>query len=101
MVEDILTYDDLEVDVGRQIVRRGGKGIYFTRKEFSLLEYLIRNKEQVVSRASMVEHVWDMKADIFSNTIESHILSLRKKLSQFGGTKLIHTVPGRGYKLGA
>lgn len=96
---DILTIDDLELDVKNQSVKREGEGIYLTRKEFMLLEYLLRNQGTVLSRSMIMEHVWDMDSDPFSNTIESHILSLRKKLQANGRPKLIYTVPGRGYKI--
>ncbi len=96
---DILTIDDLELDIKNQSVKRDGDGIYLTRKEFMLLEYLMRNQGTVLSRSMIMEHVWDMDSDPFSNTIESHILSLRKKLQNNGRPKLIYTVPGRGYKI--
>ncbi len=90
---------DLTLDVGRQEVKRGKKEIYLTRKEFTFLEYLLMNQGQVLSRARIFEHVWDMNADPFSNTIESHILTLRRKIEQKGKKKFIHTIPGRGYKI--
>ncbi len=64
-----------------------------------LLEYLMQNEGAVLSRGMILEHVWDMSIDIFSNTIESHILSLRKKIGDTGKDRLIKTVPGRGYKI--
>jgi DNA-binding response OmpR family regulator len=99
MREDTLTIDDLTLDTKRQLMRRDGKGIYLTRKEFMLLEYLLRNQGNVLTRGMIMEHVWDMTNDPFSNTIESHILSLRKKVDTIPERKLIHTVPGRGYKI--
>lgn len=96
---DVLCIDDLSLDTKRQAVRRGEKGIYLTRKEFTLLEYLMRNQGTVLSRGMIMEHVWDMSSDPFSNTIESHILSLRKKVDNVPERKLIYTVPGRGYKI--
>lgn len=99
MVEDILTIDDLTLDTKRHILSRGKKQIYLTKKEFMLLEYFMRNSGQVLSRGMIMEHVWDINADIFSNTIETHILSLRKKIDYARRQKLIHTVPGRGYRL--
>lgn len=96
---DIISVDDLSLDTKRQTVRRGEKGIYLTRKEFTLLEYLMRNNGMVLSRGMIMEHVWDMSSDPFSNTIESHILSLRKKVDNIPDRKLIYTVPGRGYKI--
>lgn len=98
---DILAIDDLELDTKGGTVRRNEREIYLTRKEFMLLQYLMRNAGVVVSRGMILEHVWDMSVDIFSNTIESHILSLRKKLDDRGDARLIRTVPGRGYKISA
>ncbi len=91
--------DDLILDVSTQKVSRGKKSIYLTKKEFALLEYLMRNKGAVVSRGAITEHVWDMNIDPVSNTIEMHILNLRKKLNLPRKKKLIHSIPGRGYKL--
>jgi len=71
--------------------------VYLTRKEFMLLEYLLRNKGSVLSRGMIMEHIWDMSSDPFSNTIEAHILSIRKKLGDTVERRLIKTIPGRGY----
>lgn len=92
-------FDDLELDTRKQSVRRGNDDIYLTRKEFMLLEYLLRHPGQVISRAELLEHIWDSSVDIFSNTIESHVVSLRKKIEKPRRKKLIHTVSGRGYKI--
>jgi two-component system, OmpR family, response regulator len=94
-----LSIDTLEMNTKRQSVKRGGIGIYLTRKEFMLLEYLLRNQGNVMSRGLIMEHVWDMTSDPFSNTIESHILSLRRKIDLPGEIKLLFTVSGRGYKI--
>lgn len=96
---DILVFDTLVLDTKLQSVRRGDVKIYLTRKEFTLLEYFMRNPGTVLSRAKIMEHVWDMESDPFSNTIESHIRGLRKKLHVPDELALIFTVPGRGYKL--
>lgn len=65
-----------------------------------LLEFFLRNKGKVISRTILMENIWDLNADPFSNTIESHILKLRKKLNPSGNKReLIHTIKGRGYKL--
>jgi len=95
---DVITFGDLSLDVRGQKVKRGKDDIYLTRKEFMLLEYLLRNQGNVVSRAMLIDHVWDSSLDPFSNTIESHILSLRKKIEK-KRKKVIQTVPGRGYKI--
>lgn len=98
---EIMTVADLTLDSKACTVKRGKKDLYLTRKEFMLLQYLMRNEGTVLSRGMILEHVWDMSADIFSNTIESHILSLRKKLGENDKNRLIHTIPGRGYKFEA
>lgn len=95
--DDIIKVDGLIIDLKKHIVTRSGKEIYFTRKEFMLLEYLMRNEGVILSRAMIMEHVWDMHVDPFSTTIESHIASLRRKIDIKGVKKLIHTVPGMGY----
>lgn len=95
----ILKFDDLVLDVNTQKVVRGEKSIYLTRKEFSLLEYLLRNSGNVISRRTIMEHVWDINLDPFSNTIETHVLNLRKKIDRQSTQKLIHSIPGRGYKI--
>ena len=99
LTHDVFTFDTLMLDVHRHIVQRNGKIIRMTRKEFMLLEFLMRNKGFVMSRGAILEHVWDINADPFSNTIESHILSVRKKIHSEGEKKLIHTISGRGYVL--
>jgi len=90
---------DLTIDLNRQRVSRGEHPIYLTKKEFALLEYLARNPGDIVSRGSITEHVWDSDIDPFSNTIETHILNLRKKIDSGRRKKLIHSIPGRGYKV--
>jgi DNA-binding response OmpR family regulator len=80
-------------------VSRDAEQIALTRKEFALLRYLMRNEGIVLSRGMLLEHVWDMDTDPFSNTVEAHIASLRKKLEREGTPKLIHTVQGRGYRI--
>lgn len=97
----LLQVDTLELDSAKHIVTRDGKRIHLTPKEFSLLEYLMRNPSAVLSRGMILEHVWDMNADPFSNTIEAHILSLRRKIDSKSGRKLIHTVHGLGYRIEA
>ena len=97
--EDILTIDDLVLDTKRHTVHRNAHVITLTLKEFSLLEYLMRNAGIVMTRGMLMEHVWNMDVDPFSNTIDSHIASLRRKIEPAGTHKLIVTIPGRGYKI--
>lgn len=96
---EILEIDDLVMDTKRHLTKRGNRDIYLTKKEFMLLQLLMRKKGSVVTRGSIMEHVWDMNIDPFSNTIESHILNIRKKISLKGKQDLIHTLPGIGYKV--
>ncbi|MFA5935932.1 MAG: response regulator transcription factor [Patescibacteria group bacterium] len=93
------TVDDLVFDTRSHAVTKGGTPVRLTRKEMMLLEYLLRNRGIVVTRGMLIEHIWDMHLDPLSNTIDTHILTLRKKLSIGSRAKLIHTIPGRGYKL--
>ena len=94
-----LKIDDLFVNVDRHLVKRGKLDIHLTRKELGLLEYLLKNRGRILSRGLLLENVWDADADPFSNTIETHILNLRRKIDLPGKKKLFHTVPGRGYKI--
>lgn len=89
----------LIIDTSKQIVRRGKKEIYFTRKEFMLLELLARNRNKIVSRGMILEHVWGLTANPFTNTIETHIGNIRRKLKMNKKERIIITVPGRGYKI--
>jgi len=94
----VMNVGSITIDAAKQRVLKGNKEIYLTRKEYSLLEYLARNEGHVVSRGTIMEHVWNMESDPFSNTIEAHIFNLRKKIRR-GKNDLIRTVPGRGYML--
>lgn len=97
MQNPLIHVDDIELDTEKQIVRRGGQMLNLTRKEFNLLEYLMRHAGTVVSRAMIMEHVWSVESDPFSNTVEVHIRNLRKKLNNGNKSDLINNVPGRGY----
>lgn len=97
---DVLRVGDISLDVKKFSVKRGTKDIPLTRKEFMLLQYLMQHEGVVLSRAMILEHVWDMSIDIFSKTIESHILALRKKIGDTGKSRLIKTISGRGYRIG-
>ena len=95
----VLQLADLELDTVRHKAKRGERDIYLTRKEFSLLEFLLKHKTEVVTRGMIMEHVWHADTDPFSNTVEAHILNIRKKIDHGSTRKLIHTVVGRGYKI--
>jgi two-component system copper resistance phosphate regulon response regulator CusR len=87
----------LELDFAAHRVTRDGVPLHFTPREFSLLEYLIRNRGTVLTRAMIAEHVWDQHFDSFGNTIDVYIRYLRDKLEAHGTPRLIHTVRGVGY----
>jgi DNA-binding response OmpR family regulator len=90
---------NLVVDPVRHVVLRGGVEVHMTVKEFMLLEYLACNTDRVISRGMILEHVWDIGADPFSNTVEVHIANIRKKLGDSRKGGLIQTIPGVGYRL--
>lgn len=90
--------DDMTIDSDKQEVTKDGKPMYLTRKEFLLLECLAKEKGRVLSRGAIMENVWNMNVDPFSNTLETHILNLRRKLGK-KGKNLIKTVTGRGYRI--
>ncbi|GGG27612.1 response regulator transcription factor [Pontibacter amylolyticus] len=94
-----LTIADLEVDLDTKVVTRGGKEINLTAKEFSLLEYFIRNKGKVLSRLDLLENVWELNFDLSSNVVDVYVNYLRNKIDRDFDNKLIHTVIGMGYVL--
>jgi DNA-binding response OmpR family regulator len=96
-----LTVDDLELDPTTAMARRKDKSIPLTAREFALLEYLMRNSGQVVSKDRLIQHVWDDDADILPNTVEVYMGYLRRKIDKPFKTQLIHTIRGFGYKIGA
>jgi DNA-binding response OmpR family regulator len=93
----ILVIEDLELDLDRKVARRGGQIIDLTAKEYSLLEYLIRNKNRVISRTEILEKVWSAGFDSTTNVIDVYINFLRKKIDKGFDKKLIHTMVGMGY----
>jgi DNA-binding response OmpR family regulator len=96
----VLDADDLSLDTAKRSVKRRGREIRLTSKEFGLLEYLLRNKNRTLSKNTIMQHVWDYDADILPNTIEVYIKYLRAKIDKpFGGKGLIKTVRGFGYKI--
>ncbi len=99
--DTVLSYEDLRLDPARFEVSRNGQLIHVSSKEFSLLEYLLRNPERILTKDMIISHVWDYDADILPNTVEVYIGYLRAKIDKpFRGPDLIHTVRGFGYKLG-
>ncbi|HPF52259.1 MAG TPA: response regulator transcription factor [Draconibacterium sp.] len=90
---------DLELNIDKKTAKRGNTNIELTAKEFSLLEFLMKNKGRVVSRAEIAEKVWDITFDTGTNVVDVYINILRKKLDKNFDTKLIHTRIGLGYTL--
>lgn len=91
--------EDLVIDFSTHKVTRKGIEIILTVKEYSLLEYLMRNAGEIVTRTMISEHVWDINFDTFTNVIDVYINYLRNKIDTGHKKKLIHTVRGRGYVL--
>ncbi len=100
LIDNILKIDDLVLNTSDYSVLRNNKEIYLTKKEFSLLKYLMENKGRVLSKTTIMEHIWDMNADVFSNTVETHILKIRKKIDKGKKESIIKTITGRGYRIG-
>jgi len=96
-VETRLKVGDLELDVIRRKVTRGGKPVDLKPKEFALLEYLMRNSDRPVTKSLIIEHVWDIHFDSISSVVEVHINSLRNKIDRGADLALIRTVRGVGY----
>jgi two-component system copper resistance phosphate regulon response regulator CusR len=92
-----LRIGDLEMDLSRKTVRRAGRDISLTAREFTLLEYLVENQGRVVSRVDILEQVWEIDFDPGSNVIDVYINYLRKKIDKGFDHPLIHTVVGMGY----
>lgn len=91
---------DLEIDLLGRIVRRGGQRIELTSREFRILEYLARSAGRVVTRSMLLEHVWDYHFDPQTNVVDQHVSRLRQKIER-GGSPLIETVRGAGYRMRA
>jgi DNA-binding response OmpR family regulator len=98
----LLTISDLSLNTKTFEVKRSGQTLRLSSKEFSLLEYLLRNANQVVGKEQIINHVWDYDADILPNTVEVYIRNLRNKIDLPFKDKpaLIHTVRGFGYRIG-
>ncbi len=95
----ILIADDLVLDPATRLAKRGPRELKLTAREFSLLEYLMRNKNRVLTRAQIADHVWSGSFEGSSNIVDVYINYLRAKIDQGAARKLIHTVWGVGYLL--
>lgn len=100
-IKHVIKIEDLTVDLTNRDVRRAGKPIKLSSKEYAVLEYLVRNSGKVLSKNNIMTHVWDFDADILPNNVEVFVAYLRNKIDKpFKGPKLIHTVRGFGYRVG-
>ena len=99
--ETILRVGDLEIDLLMRVVRRRGREIELLPREFQLLEYLVRNVGEVVSRAMLLQHVWDLHFDPMTNVIDVYVGRVRRKIDSGEAYPLIHTVRGIGFCLRA
>lgn len=97
--ESVITVGDLRLDRVERRVERGGRRIELTTKEFALLEYLMRNVGRRLTRAMIIEHVWNLTFDSTTNVVDVYINYLRRKVDDGFGLPLIHTVRGVGYQL--
>lgn len=95
----VLTVADVELDDTRHRVRRAGRDLELTAKEFALLRYFMAHVDEVLSQEHLLEHVWDEHADPFTNTVRVTVGTLRRKLSDDGESQLIETVIGSGYRM--
>ena len=93
----VLTLADLELNLQTRVVKRGGKEIQLTAREYALLEYLLRNKERVLTRQEIVRQVWGLDFDTGTNMVEVYVNYLRRKIDRDFPEKLIHTQFGLGY----
>jgi two-component system, OmpR family, response regulator len=99
--DTVLRVGDLELDLLTRSVRRAGREIELLPREFQLLEYLMRNVGQVVSRGMLLQHVWDLHFDPMTNVIDVYVGRLRRKVDSAGSYPLLHTVRGVGFCLRA
>jgi two-component system, OmpR family, copper resistance phosphate regulon response regulator CusR len=97
--ESVLTVDDLKLDRVERRVERAGRRIELTSKEFALLEYLMRNAGRRITRAMIIEHVWNLSFDTATNVVDVYINYLRRKVDDGSARRLIHTIRGVGYEV--
>ena len=99
VIEDVVEIGDLRVDFGRHVVARSGNEIELSRREFAVLECLVRNNGRAVSRDKILEFAWEFDADVSLNSVDVYVGYLRKKIDRGYGNDLIRTVRGIGFKI--
>jgi two-component system, OmpR family, copper resistance phosphate regulon response regulator CusR len=97
--DNTLLFQDVRLDLTTQHTERGGTRLELTAKEYQLLAFFLRHAGEVLSRTRIYEQIWEESYDGISNTLEVHVMELRRKLEAHG-TRLIHTLRGRGYRFG-
>jgi len=99
VMDTVLKVDDLELDLTRRTATRDGKDLHLSSKEYAILEYLLRNKGRILSKNTIISHVWDFDADVLPNNVEVFITYLRAKIEKPFPDKrsIIETVRGFGY----
>jgi DNA-binding response OmpR family regulator len=95
----VLRLADLEVDTVAHEVRRAGRPIALTSKEYAILEYFVRNPNQVLTRTQIAEHIWNYDFVAMSNVVDVYVGYLRRKLGDDGEPRLLQTIRGTGYRL--
>jgi DNA-binding response OmpR family regulator len=99
-VQTVLKIEDLELDCMQRTVQRAGQAIELTPKEFSLLEYFMRNAGRRITRNMIIQFVWKLSPDTMTNVVDVYVNYLRKKIDEGRQLKLIHTIRGVGYEFG-
>jgi DNA-binding response OmpR family regulator len=97
---EVLTFLDVELNLSERTVGRGGKTVSLSGKQFALLEYFMKNPNEVLSRSAIMQSVWNAEYEQGSNLVDIQVSALRKKLVTASGPSLIHTVVGSGYRFG-
>jgi DNA-binding response OmpR family regulator len=95
----ILKFEDLEMDTDQKMVKRAGKVIKLTSREYNLLEFFLKNPHKVISRMDILENVWGVNFDFGTNVVDVYVNYLRNKMDKNFDTKIIQTVVGMGYIL--
>lgn len=100
-INEILTFEDLTLDVNTFEVKRGKEKINLSKKEFALLEYLMRHQQKILTKDQIIQNIWSYESDVLPNTVEVYIGYLRQKVDRAfpSSPSLIHTVRGFGYKI--
>lgn len=99
LVPGILVSGEIELNSSERLVKKNGKEVPLTLKEFVLLEYFMRNPNRVINREELLSHLWDFNFSSFSNVVDVHVKNLRRKLDWDGEDGLLQTIRGIGYRL--